>query len=380
MVYRLITLVLTGLLLAGCERQVDSDAISATATAVDSIANDQDLAASTAATWQQQTLAGQQSLESLRQFASACAQLRAQANPETLESARQAWRQAHQQLLLLSPLFSLGDTNPGLFLPLVTSRYLLDAWPIEPGYLDSFDIYLHSGLVNDIAIELTADNIRQQHGLTTDSDVILGMHAAAYLLWGEDGQRSYSEFADVPLTEIQRRNGLKQVDLPSNRRATLLILQTTLLEDDLSQLLYRLEQQASALSATYLSLAPGVQQELWRSALLKLLQQVVLQVPVQGEEWHQHNLYAGHSNLSLAAQLQSIEALLYSQNGNVQPLAHWLVTENQAQQFRTALQRAEQMLREFAGDWQTPAESFTTELQGLLQQLIAGLSIKSSGH
>ena len=82
------------------------------------------------------------------------------------EAWQTAWIAAHGDWLEASLL--LGNTG------------VIDAWPIEPGFLDSIPHYNHSGLVNDLTIQINSETLRQQHQITDDSEVALGYHVLEY--------------------------------------------------------------------------------------------------------------------------------------------------------------------------------------------------------
>ncbi|MGH1372688.1 MAG: imelysin family protein, partial [Cellvibrionaceae bacterium] len=222
------------ILLAGCEKQSDQPAQDAeeTAPSAPHIAP-QALAQITTRTWQQGREITQTIEPALLALQRATQTLTADPSELNLTNARKQWHQAHQQLMRLQPFFTLGHINPGLFKQLEHAQWQLDAWPIEPGYIDYFDVYKHSGIVNDIALPVTADAIRQQHGFSSDSDVAIGMHAIAYLLWGEKQQRPASDFAAQAPSASEQKNGLGGADLPPRRRGALLNLLLSLILDDL---------------------------------------------------------------------------------------------------------------------------------------------------
>ncbi len=331
--------------------------------------------------WQLSRQQLQQTHECARLLQASIQSLVAAADEKSLEHARGQWHQCHNLLMGAMPLLTLGAVSPELWRPLRLASNQLEAWPIEPGYLDYFDVYSHSGIVNDIAIPVNAQSLRQQHGLTSDTDVSLGMHAMAYMLWGEQGQRPATDFATQPLTEEQRLNGLQPVDLPNRRRATVLQLQATLLVDDLQQLLNRVEQ--GDLDSLYQKLPAMSSLALWRESvtdLLTALSQPVqattaLSQPVQAsEEMQRHNHFAGHQEQAEAALLKGIERLLFSYDDGQQPLAYWLVDDEQ----RTAEQLTElqQSLTQASARLQageTEQQALQTSLQLLLAALSSGL-------
>lgn len=180
-----------------------------------------------------------------------------------LDSTRSAWSALHNCTLSLAPLFALAAVSPGLFGDLVHAQYALDANPILPGYLDAVEGYPFSGLVNDISVNLTAQNLRQQQGLTDLEDVVLGLHAMAYLLWGENGQQSPQALASSTNTTAD----LKVHELPANRRRTLLSLQMQLWLDDLG-VLQRAMQPNQVLTLNYYALPENSRQQLLQAVFL----------------------------------------------------------------------------------------------------------------
>lgn len=296
----------------------------------------------------------------------------------TLGNARDQWHIAHQQLLHLAPLLTLGTTSPGLFKQLHDAQQTLDAWPIEPGYLDYFDVYQHSGIVNDIVIAITAPAIRSQHGFSSDADVTLGLHAMAYLLWGENGRRPASDFVTQAPTAQQRQNGLSGADLPPQRRASLLQLQATLLIDDLESLIYRLNHNASALNRAYFSLAPSSQRQLWQQSLLDILERDIIGAQLApklqaGTDIEEHSAYVGRPGQTLAASLKGIENLLLSSSQDQLPLAYWLLNPQPADKkrvddFAVHLRQAQAIAIDYDEQW---ASLTNEQIEALLRAIEA---------
>lgn len=63
--------------------------------------------------------------------------------------------------------------------------YHSDAWPIQPGYIDSIDGYPNSGIVNDITVSLSVESLRLQHGFSDADEIILGFHPLEYLIFAK---------------------------------------------------------------------------------------------------------------------------------------------------------------------------------------------------
>ncbi len=95
---------------------------------------------------------------------------------------------------------------------------LIDAWPIEPSYIDYTQFNDSSGIINKLddyaEINETVLRTAQQNG--GERNVSLGFHAIEFLLWGEDtaaasdetaGSRPYTDYAssDSTVHNAQRR-------------------------------------------------------------------------------------------------------------------------------------------------------------------------------
>jgi len=70
--------------------------------------------------------------------------------------------------------------------PLTALIYRLDAWPIQPGYIDAIEYYPNSGIVNDITVELSRDSLRRQHGFSDAEEIVLGFHPLEYLIFANE--------------------------------------------------------------------------------------------------------------------------------------------------------------------------------------------------
>lgn len=298
----------------------------------------------------------------------------------TLSDAREQWHNTHQALQQVTPFFSLGEINPGLLGQLDDSRFQLDAWPIQAGYLDYFDVYEHSGLVNDIAVPMTAETLRSQHGFSDNSDISIGLHAMAYLLWGEDMQRPIEDLkASIALSAGQKQSGMSIVDLPSNRRRTLLKLHSNLLIDDLETLLYRMTHSASAVSIAYHKLSPEARLVLWRQTLQHLLADDLLATQLAPKlspspDFIEHNQFSGHRASALNHSLASIERLLWHKaEGQERALIDWIVETESRAPLRQQFQTLQQQLSHLDEQWQDLPAATHAQLLQQLQQIIEQL-------
>ncbi|GAB3105584.1 hypothetical protein G8770_13715 [Aestuariicella hydrocarbonica] len=312
---------------------------------------------------------------------------------EHLKAAQTQWFSTHQQLQKVMPLLTFGRTAPESFRQLEQARWQLDAWPIEPGYLDYVAEYSFSGIVNDISLPLSAEALQQQHGLTSEADISLGLHAMAYLLWGEQQQRPISDYRAQPLTEEQRQNGLTDADRPAVRRATLLRLQASALVEEMESLGYKLSHPASAINTLYSALPPRQQVKLWGNSIVTLLNQELnpqlladeqspadapleatpLAAPTAEERTASeqavaqqeagppfpHNTFSGAEAQSLIATLNGLEKLLLDHDAGAQPLAYWMQPDRDVESLKTALQNCRSVLMTLEPRWgeMTPEES-----------------------
>ena len=288
----------------------------------------------TDAAWQLANQGLQACVADSQQLRSMIRQLLEAPSADTLNQSRAAWRQAHTDILAFSVFFSLADSNPGLFGELASHRYNLDAHPIQPGFIDYFDVYPVSGIVNDMAITLSAEALRQQHGITDDSDVSIGFHAMEYLLWGEHGERPPTDFVSAnTVNSEQAQQGLRVVDLPNNRRRVYLQLLAELLIDDCTRLAQFWQDPTQVLLINYQSLQTGSRLQLWQAAINAVVNNIeaaLTPVPVTAEDnqadtlateadgeatsaddFVQHNIYADQEARVIAAQLRGLAMLLY---------------------------------------------------------------------
>ncbi|MBB3169987.1 imelysin family protein [Simiduia aestuariiviva] len=296
-----------------------------------------------------------------------------QPDQEQLAKARDQWHQTHDSLQGFSLYFAMADAHPGLFVPLNSLRDRLDGWPIQPGFLDYFDVYSHSGLVNDIAIPVTAKALREAHQQFDPQDRALGLHPIAYLLWGDTGERPASDFARQK-PDAKGEDAPKTADMPNNRRRALLGLMVELAIDDLEKL-RQAWQAGGNLQQTYLQLNPQQRSEILRIASLYLLEQLLIEQQMQPQlnvaadldsDFQAHNAYSGRGRNPLAAQLASLHLLAGNAAAADALLNHW--TKGASGSWRNQWQAAQRVLSKL------PEQGEATETQWVaaiaaLQQL-----------
>lgn len=192
----------------------------------------------------------------------AIAQLLARPDGDSLTAARRAWHRAHAATAACTPLARLASGHPDLFAKLAGAWFQIDTRPIAPGYVDAIEGYPDSGVVHDTTLTINHTSLREQHGLSSEYEAILGLHVLEFLLWGETGERPPGDFA-----RAEASTTLRSVDQPRNRRRDLLELVGRLLEDDLRQLATQWRDPESPIAAPYFRLPDASRALLWRQAL-----------------------------------------------------------------------------------------------------------------
>ncbi|MFT4796738.1 MAG: putative iron-regulated protein [Candidatus Azotimanducaceae bacterium] len=119
-----------------------------------------------------------------------------QPDKQTLLELQASWRTAHLGYARAQFGFLALDDN------LRQLIYQIDAWPIQPGFIDDLPLYPTSGIIHDETLLLNAEVLIGQHGITDDEEVALGFHSLEYLIFA----RPLSDFKiDSESTSIQRR-------------------------------------------------------------------------------------------------------------------------------------------------------------------------------
>lgn len=206
-------------------------------------------------------------------------------NIDNLEQAQQTWRETAAALEQFHLFSRLGAVAPQDFQRLVDLQYNLTAWPIQPGYLDAYGDHPYSGIVFDVGMPLTAEALREQHGMTDNSDAALGVYAIEFILFGEQNNRGPLLFQPITaLNEQYKEDGYTSVEeLPRNRRRELLRLQAQVLAEDVKRLQQEwASNQAGQLRYKFESLPLAQQTDLLRKAALALATEQLVTVANQG--------------------------------------------------------------------------------------------------
>lgn len=242
---------------------------------------------------------------------------------KNLSAARQAWKNSHSHYHRLFLINQFSIIEPTLFGAMARAQFSLAAYPIQPGYLDYFDVYLYSGLVHDVSIGLNEELLRQQHGMTDVEDVVLGLYAIEFMLFGEHSTRPQSDFQVVTeLSIAHRERGYKTIEeTANNRRRMLLALQLELLDKDAQQALLDWR----SIRQPWQQLSYNVQRATVHKAFEQGLTQVLLQTANASD-----NGSPIHSPEHLATAIRSLEAV-----------QHWLPEYLREEQLKLLQEAAE---------------------------------------
>ena len=268
----------------------------------------------------------QTELKGLRQSIQALLQ-----NPTqtTLTQARAQWHIAHNSVQSFALFFAMGAAHPGLFADLEAIYDQLDGWPIQPGFLDYFDVYTHSGLVNDIAIPVTAKALKEAHQQFDPADRALGLHPIAYMLWGDKGNRPVTDFVKQA-TKASGEDEPHAEDLANNRRRALLGLMVELSIDNIDKLAAGW-QDTGAYTKVFSGFSAQQRSEILRTSSIYLIEEQLIKQQLQQQldaisqphlEVASHNHFSGGSKRLLSAQLNGLR-LLIDPNQQAWLIDHW---------------------------------------------------------
>lgn len=79
----------------------------------------------------------------------------------------------------------------------------INAWPLDEGYVDYVEDAPTSGIINDVAVEITPELLESLNEEGGEKNISIGFHAIEFLLWGQDdpntalktpGNRPYTDY------------------------------------------------------------------------------------------------------------------------------------------------------------------------------------------
>ncbi|MFT7244064.1 MAG: putative iron-regulated protein [Candidatus Azotimanducaceae bacterium] len=266
----------------------------------------------------------------------------AQPDEQTLLDVQTSWRSAHLAYASAQFGFLALDDN------LRQLIYRIDAWPIQPGFIDDLPLYPTSGIINDETLSLNAATLISQHGITDEEEVALGFHSLEYLIFA----RPISDFAsDSDSTGIQRRRAF-------------LALATRQLVIDSDNLFLA---SAGQFDATNYPAALSVLKQVLTGNLQKLRVAFRESNLVTANDAG-HSIYSGTSLNTLQAEIESLDQFMV---GHV-PMEPILlaIDANAYSNFRATLAELRQLLRD-SGEDEVSRANLPLFLSALIHELEA---------
>ena len=257
------------------------------------------------------------------QLKTAVDQFLSKPDEHTRQAMQQAWLKAHNAFAATRALL-IADHHKLVF--------DIDAWPIEPGFIDSLPKYPESGIINDFTLQITKETLRQQNGITDAEEVCLGFHPLEYYAFS----RPMRDFI------VDDSGGLQAKVVQRRRRA--LTLMASMLDDSVREL-------TRAMTADLMSFSPDNDRN--TASDDRLVRQIISgSRQLANQQKREAGLIvdrdAGHarfSHTSAATLLQQIrtERRIYAQDGDLMKILKGLdgkTTDNLA----TTLSRLEATL------------------------------------
>ncbi|WNO08870.1 imelysin family protein [Teredinibacter sp. KSP-S5-2] len=309
-------------LIASCSRQ--NEEISVPEIEAPSI-SEETLTEAGTQLWNQSGLVIEKHIEMVELLDSAIKQFIATPSEETHQTAKKQWRELDQVNSDFYLISQLAENAPPALTSFKSLNYRLFAAPIQPGYLDSFGEYLYSGLVHDIGLPITPETLGNQHGFADEESATLGLYAIEFMLFGDDGQRQYSDYVEsLKLTPDEIEKGYKLLaETPNNRRRQLLELQSQLLVMDFNQLAEQWNsQKKDDLNRKYY-LLDNTEKQAWVSQTLeKSLTNLILDISEQkqrADQGEENSTWAPRMLNKISSLLPALSFLPKEQKSLVEP-------------------------------------------------------------
>lgn len=144
---------------------------------------------------------------------------------DSLKTARDSWRQAHETYLQLATVYRIAELSlPHQF----NDRDPVDAHPMLPGYLDQVPNYPRSGLTFS-EVPLTPEFLREEHQSTDFYYLTLGFHPMESLLWPQGSRPAEATLANFQIHESKPEDD--RINAPQRRQDLLRLIATALERD-----------------------------------------------------------------------------------------------------------------------------------------------------
>lgn len=234
----------------------------------------------------------------------------AQPNETTRSQAQTIWHDCYEQWNRFRPFhqraFTLTEQTEFRRL-----QSLINVRPYQPGYIDGLPDYPYSGLIHESGLDLTLENLVDQHQMMDAESPSLGFPVVENFLWREPLVGSWLpvEGADVAVIE---------------RRHRYLRLATDHLLAQLQIAVNRWQNEAGFSLLTEDGQMRLTWQSLQRLAQVELLSYSFADGTLEESSWHHLSAEAGQGRRYVLARLDGISALLQATETEAGPLSSWL--------------------------------------------------------
>lgn len=234
----------------------------------------------------------------------------AEPNSTHRDSARTAWHNCYEQWNRFRPFNqrAFSVTEQAQFR---RTESLINIRPYQPGYIDGLPDYPYSGLVHESGMDLTLDNLVDQHQMMDTESPSLGFPVVETFLWREPMTESW-----LPVTS----NNAAVVE----RRHRYLRLATDHLMSQLQSAVNRWQGETGFYLLTEEGQMRFTWQSLQRLAQVELLSYSFADSTLEEASWHHLSAEAGQGRRHLLARLDGIAALVQVSEEDAGSLASWL--------------------------------------------------------
>ncbi|WP_428241230.1 imelysin family protein [Gynuella sp.] len=295
-----------------------------------------------------------------------------------LDLARTSWRAAHGNYISCT-LYRTQATSSQrqAFLDRITST--IDAWPIQPGFIDYLPDYPQTGLINDTTLQLTQERLIKEHQFSSLEDIALGFHALEFMLWGNDNNRPVDDFIAVASHKADNDIELE----PQNRRRHYTTLLTHHLTEQLKLLTdaWNIDNEGDALSLK--NMPASAQLNYLLSALYNTLKQQVLAgyfTPAAENDMEASNEapFSSSTHEALVSILLELNAMVVMEpQGEHQNLAQFIDKQHpeSALKLTEALSEVTAALDQLPADYLQDLEANTAKIDTVKQKINATLDV-----
>lgn len=323
-----------------------------------------DFADATAQFTEQARLASQRIVETCNAMQVAIQTFAEAPSEAGLKDAQNGYQQCYQQWRAASLFYRVAfDLSEQIEFQRLLA--MIDTRPYLPGYIDGIPEYPYSGLVHELDIPITPENLRSQHRLMDEESAAIGFPVMEFFLW------------KVPVEAFWLANQPGDDKTLVARRLRYLTVASDLLQAHLGLATNRwLEPSAFEALPERAQLAL-----IWRSlqevTLTELLNGAMEADDVQEPEWHHPAPYSGQGLVYVQRPLETV--LNYATEGGA-PLLKWLEQLPEppvtAAELQESLNKATTTVAKLPENY--PADSEMDEPWQAAQQAVAQLALQVS--